>query len=128
MVAAIGKIRGQGRNALLVMALLGAIIVAFSQSRWLPLSLVLIFLSGSALMVTFSMVSSLVQAVSTDEMRGRVMSVYNVAFRGGMPIGGLVLGKIIPIFTAPVTMAVTGGLLVVLAAYFLLVQRRVANL
>jgi predicted MFS family arabinose efflux permease len=128
MVAAIGKIRGQGRNALLVMALLGAIIVAFSQSRWLPLSLVLIFLSGSALMVTFSMVSSLVQAVSTDEMRGRVMSVYNVAFRGGMPIGGLVLGKIIPIFTAPLTMAVTGGLLVVLAAYFLLVQRRVANL
>ena len=66
--------------------------------------------------------------ITTDEMRGRVMSVYNVAFRGGMPIGGLVLGKIIPIYTAPVTMAWTGGLLVLLGIYFMFVQRRVAAL
>ena len=40
-------------------------------------------------MAVFAMISSLVQLIAPDEMRGRVMSVYNVAFRGGMPIGSL---------------------------------------
>jgi predicted MFS family arabinose efflux permease len=128
IVAGLGKARGHGRTALFVLMLLGAAIIAFSQSTVLPLSLAIIFVSGSAMMVSMSMVSSLVQAVSTDEMRGRVMSVYNVAFRGGMPIGGLVIGKMIPLLTAPVTMAWTGSLLVLLAVYFLVIQRRVATL
>ena len=128
VVAGVGKIRGHGRTALLVMMLLGGLIFAFSQSTVLPLSLGIIFLSGAALMVTFSMISSLVQAIASDEMRGRVMSVYNVAFRGGMPVGSLLLGKMIPVLTAPVTMAWTGGLLVLLGIYFLFIQRRVAAL
>ncbi len=128
VVASLGRAKGHGRTSLLVMMLLGGLIVAFSMSRTLPVSLAIIFVCGGALMVMMSMLSSLVQTISTDEMRGRVMSVYNVAFRGGMPIGGLVLGKIIPIYTAPVTMAWTGGLLVLLGIYFLFVQRRVAAL
>ena len=127
-VASLGSARGHGRTALLVMMLLGGLIIAFSTSRTLMVSSAIIFVCGGALMVMMSLVSSLVQTVSTDEMRGRVMSVYNVAFRGGMPIGGLLLGKIIPIYTAPVTMAWTGGLLVLLGIYFLFVQRRVAAL
>jgi predicted MFS family arabinose efflux permease len=127
-VAAAGKVQGQGRTALMVLIGLGCVIVAFSLSKWLPLSLGLIFLSGASMMVSMSMVSSLVQHVASDAMRGRVMSVYNVAFRGGMPVGSLVLGRMIPIFTAPVTMAVTGALLAVMGLYFLLVQRRVAEL
>jgi predicted MFS family arabinose efflux permease len=66
--------------------------------------------------------------VASDEMRGRVMSVYNVAFRGGMPVGSLLLGKLIPIFSAPVIMGWSGGLLALLGLYFLVVQRRVAQL
>ncbi|MEQ1947048.1 MAG: MFS transporter [Bryobacteraceae bacterium] len=127
-VAAAGKIKGQGRTALLVMMALGGIIVAFSLSKALPLSLALIFCSGALMMISMSMVSSLVQHVASDEMRGRVMSVFNVAFRGGMPLGALVLGRLIPIFTAPVTMTVTGCLLGVLGLYYLFVQRRVAEL
>jgi predicted MFS family arabinose efflux permease len=128
VVAGVGKIRGQGRAVLMVLILWGALILGFSVSKFLPLSYALIFLSGSALMISLSMVSSLVQAVASDEMRGRVMSVYNVAFRGGMPVGSLVLGWLIPAFTAPVTMAWTGCLLAVLGMYFLFVQRRVAEL
>jgi predicted MFS family arabinose efflux permease len=89
---------------------------------------VLIFCSGAMMMVSMSMVSSLVQHVASDEMRGRVMSVFNVAFRGGMPLGSLLLGRLIPVFTAPVTMTVTGCLLCVLGLYYLLIQRRVAEL
>lgn len=128
IVAYAGKIQGQGRTALMVLIGLGCVIIAFSLSTSLPLSLGLIFLSGGSMMVAMSMVSSLVQHVASDAMRGRVMSVYNVAFRGGMPVGSLVLGRMIPIFTAPITMAVTGALLAVMGLYFLLVHRRVAEL
>ena len=128
IVATFGKIEGQGRYALMVQVLLGCIILAFSRSTVMPVSLVLIFFSGAAMMISMSMVSSLVQAVASDEMRGRVMSVYNVAFRGGMPVGSIVLGKLIPVFSAPVIMSWTGALLSVLGLYYLLVQRRVAQL
>jgi MFS family permease len=74
------------------------------------------------------MVNSLVQLAVTNEMRGRVMSVYNLSFRSGMPIGNLLAGWLVPIFTAPAVLAVNGVLLVVLGAYYFLIQRRVAEL
>ena len=46
-------------------------------------------LTGAALMIIFSTVTSLIQLIAPDEMRGRVMSIYMVAFRGGMPLGSL---------------------------------------
>jgi hypothetical protein len=61
-------------------------------------------------------------------MRGRVMSVYNVAFRGGMPMGNLLTGWLVPAFSAPVVLGVNGFLLVLVALYFLVVQRRLAAL
>jgi predicted MFS family arabinose efflux permease len=79
-------------------------------------------------MGVFAMIHTLVQLITSDEMRGRVMSVYNVAFRGGMPLGSLVTGWLVPIFTAPRVLAVNGLLLLCLGVYFLLVQRRVASL
>ena len=128
MVAALGGLKRQGRTALLALILLGGFIAGFSLSKSLPLSYLLIFFAGAALISVFAMIQSLVQAITADEMRGRVMSVYNVAFRGGMPIGSLVVGRLIPRFTAPVTIAFTGSLLVALGLYFLLVHRRVAAL
>jgi len=128
LVAASGKVKRQGRVALLALIALGGIIVAFSFSKSLLLSSVLIFCSGAALMWVFSMVQSLVQAITGDAMRGRVMSVYNVAFRGGMPVGSLLFGKLIPVFTVSVTMACSGGLLAALGLYLLLVHRRIATL
>jgi MFS family permease len=80
------------------------------------------------MMGVFAMVNSLVQLVVTNQMRGRIMSVYNLSFRSGMPMGNLLAGWLVPIFTAPVVLAVNGVLLVVLGAYYFLVQRRVAEL
>jgi len=73
-------------------------------------------------------VTSLVQLIITNEMRGRVMSVYNFAFRGGMPMGNLLSGWLVPMFTAPIVLSVNGLVLVLVAVYFLLIQRRVAAL
>jgi predicted MFS family arabinose efflux permease len=99
---------------------------ALSTNLWL--SCVLIFLSGAALMSAFAMISSLVQLITTNEMRGRVMSIYNVAFRGGMPFGSLLSGWLVPRFSAPVVISANGILLVLLGLYFLVAQRRVASL
>lgn len=128
VVAAMGNIRKKGRTALLMLLLLGAGIAGFSVSKSLVMSCLLLFLTGAALIAVFSMISSLVQLITANEMRGRVMSVYNVAFRGGMPLGSLVTGWLVPMYTAPPVMAVNGLLLVVVSGYFLLMHRRVAAL
>jgi len=128
IVAAFGNVERKGLIALLTMALLGCGIAGFALSKVLLLSCLLLFVSGAAMMGVFSMVSSLVQLITADEMRGRVMSVYNVAFRGGMPVGSLVTGWLVPIYSAPRVLAVNGLLLVGVSCYFLLLQRRVAAL
>ena len=80
------------------------------------------------MIAVFAMVNSLVQLIMTNEMRGRVMSVYNFAFRGGMPMGNLLTGWLVPLFTAPIVLAVNGLILMLVAVYFLAFHRRVASL
>ncbi len=128
VVAGMGNIRHKGRTALVMLILLGAGIAAFALSKSVALSCVLLFLCGVALIAVFSLVTSLVQLITVDEMRGRVMSVYNVAFRGGMPIGSLLTGSLVPLFSAPVVLAFNGLLLIGLGMYFLVIHRRVATL
>jgi hypothetical protein len=53
------------------------------------------------MMAVFATVNSLVQLITTNEMRGRVMSVYNFAFRGGMPMGNLLSGWLVPCERSP---------------------------
>jgi len=80
------------------------------------------------MMAVFATVNSLVQLITTDEMRGRVMSVYNFAFRGGMPMGNLMSGWLVPMFGAPMVLGVNGLLLVLLASYFMITRARVTSL
>ena len=128
IIASRGDIRNKGRVALIMLMCLGAGISGFSFSRSLPLSYAMLVLVGTSMMAVFATVTSLVQLITTNEMRGRVMSVYNCAFRGGMPMGNLVSGWLVPVFTAPVVLGVNGLLLVMVGLYYLLVQRRVALL
>jgi len=128
MVAGMGNINHKGRIALTALISLGAGIAGFSLSRSLLLSHATLVLVGASMMAVFATVTSLVQLITTNEMRGRVMSVYNCAFRGGMPMGNLLSGWLVPMFTAPVVLGVNGLTLILMALYFLLVQRRVATL
>jgi predicted MFS family arabinose efflux permease len=127
-VASKGNMRNKGRFSLVVLICLGVGISAFSLSRSLPLSYAMLAFVGASMMAVFATVTSLVQLITTNEMRGRVMSVYNCAFRGGMPMGNLVSGWLVPTFTAPIVLALNGLLLIFVAVYFLVVQRRVAAL
>lgn len=128
IVAARGKSAHMGRNALLGLMALGLLTVGFAQSPTVAISCVMIFLAGMALMSVFTTISSLVQLITTDDMRGRVMSVFNLVLRGGGPIGALVAGWLIPIYSVPTVLTGAGVGMFLLAVYFLLIQRRVAQL
>ena len=127
-IAGSQKQAGMAKRSLTVMLVLGSLMLAFGLSRNLVASTAIIFCAGAALMVVFASNTSLVQLYVSDAMRGRVMSVYNVAFRGGMPIGSVVCGYLIKQTSAPTVMVANGVLVVLFALYFLLIQRRLAKL
>jgi MFS family permease len=115
-VAWIGKHRHMGLMLLILQALLGLIAVAFSLSKVIWLSQLLLFTGGALLVMCFSMTTSLVQLLAPHELRGRVVSIYMVAFRGGSPLGGLISGWLVTqISSAPSVLALNGGLLTIVA-------------
>jgi predicted MFS family arabinose efflux permease len=122
IVASIEKVKGKDRTTLFILISLGLITIGFALSRWLPLSCILIFLAGLAIMASASMMLSLAQLSTTDAMRGRVMSVYNLAFRAGFPLGALLLGRIIPLVGISAALSGAGAILVAVSATFLFLR------
>ncbi|HYT75967.1 MAG TPA: MFS transporter [Vicinamibacterales bacterium] len=118
VVAWLGRFRHMGRTLLLTQAAFGALVTAFAVSRIGWLSDLLLFCTGATLLMTFSMTSSLVQLIVPDNLRGRVMSIYMVAFRGGMPLGSLAAGYVASRTSAPLVLGVNGVLIFCVAAYF----------
>ena len=119
VVAWLGRFRHMGVTSLLIQLVFAALVVAFAASRVLWVSQLLLVGTGATLIVAMSLVTSLVQLIAPNELRGRVMSIYMVAFRGGMPLGSLVSGKIADVWSAPVALTIDGVLLAAVATYFL---------
>jgi len=119
VVAWLGRFKHMGLTLLLVQLAFGLLVTAFALSRVGWLSNLLLFLDGAALLTIFSMTASLVQLIVPDYLRGRVVSIYMVAFRGGMPLGSLWAGYAATLTSAPFVLAVNGGLIAVVAIYFL---------
>jgi len=127
VVAWLGRFEHMGRVLLTMQVVFGLLIVAFALSRTLWLSHLILFAGGSALIIVFSMLTSLVQLIAPNEMRGRVMSIYMVAFRGGSPLGSLLSGYVASLLSAPVVLVVNGLLLSSVAIYFLTRRQGVAR-
>jgi predicted MFS family arabinose efflux permease len=119
ITAGLGNVVNRGRKALLMQICFGATIVAFSLTRSAPVAYSILFLAGVFMMILFAMIMSLVQLIVSDDMRGRVTSIYMVAFRGGMPLGGLITGLLSKGFPLPSIILIEGVLLIILAAGFL---------
>ncbi len=118
VVAWRGKSRGMGHTLLGGVMAFGVVLIAFSFSRQLWLTQALLFLGGALLVSTFSTVTSLVQLIAPNEMRGRVMSIYMVAFRGASPLGNFLAGSIANLSSVPTMLALNGVLLVVAGLFF----------
>jgi MFS family permease len=120
VVAWLGKFPHMGRTLLLIQGTLGVVVVLFAAARAFWLNAALLFAAAACMIMVFAMLSSLVQLSAPNEMRGRVMSIYMVAFRGGMPLGSLVAGWIATYTSASAVLTVNGVLLSLVAAWFLL--------
>jgi len=124
LVAFRGKTAHLWRDAMISLAALGACMSAFALMPSMLIGLLFLFFGGMALITCFAMMRSLIQFMATDEMRGRVMSIYNIAFRGGMPSGSLITGRLVEDFAARPVIAGEGAILVFIGLALLASNRR----
>ena len=120
VVAWLGRFPRMGLTTMLVQACFGVTLTLVALSRSLYLTYLLLFIGGVAMMIVVSCLMSLVQLIAPNHLRGRVMSIYMTAFRGGMPAGSLVSGYIASITSAPVILVLNGIALVAVSVFFLL--------
>jgi MFS family permease len=128
VVAWLGQFPRMGLTTLLVEAGLGLLLTAVAVTRSLHATYLLLFITGVALMIAISTIMSLVQLIAPNEMRGRVMSIYLVAFRGGMPLGSLVSGFFASRSSASTVFTVNGVMMVIVSFYFLLKNKEIRAL
>jgi MFS family permease len=96
----------------------GCALVAFGITRWYPLSLALMAVTGFGILAVTVSVNMILQAAVEDRMRGRIMSLYTAAFLGVAPLGGLVAGAVADRIGAAYTI-VLGGICCALAGLVL---------
>jgi predicted MFS family arabinose efflux permease len=122
-VAAFGNVRRKGALAVGMQMFFGAVMAGFAVSRTPLVSYVLLGLAGASLMVVFALFMTLVQSNVENHLRGRVVSVYTLAFRGAMPLGNLVAGTLASVFSAPAVLVANGTLMVLVGAVAMLSRR-----
>ena len=87
-------------------------LIGFSLSTNVVVSVIFLFALGFAIVCSVAVTNTLLQKLVTDEMRGRVLSLFMLSFIGAMPIGNLIAGAASHRFGAPRTLAV-GGLIII---------------
>ena len=104
-------------------------VILFTFSRNFYLSCSLLVVAGYSTILMVATVNTLLQHLSAEEMRGRVMSIYTMAFLGFAPIGSLIAGSLAGAVTASYAIAgmCTLALLGTLALYFLRPELRELN-
>ena len=86
----------------------------FCFSRSVPLSALLMAVSGFGMFMTAASCNTIVQSVVDEDKRGRVMSYYTMFFIGSLPLGHLAAGALAERIGAPYTF-LAGGILCALA-------------
>jgi len=105
----------------------GGALLAFSVTRWYPLSLLLMAITGFGILATTVSVSMILQSIVEDGMRGRVMSLYTAAFLGVSPLGGFVAGATADHIGAANTLAIGGACCACAAIALARVRKRLAS-
>jgi MFS family permease len=127
IMAGLGDIKKKGRFFLLTILSYGMLLILFSASSWFFLSLFLILLVGMMEMLWRTMNQTLVQLLSPDALRGRILGVY-LLDRGMRPLGGFLMGTGASLLGAPFTLALGAGVCVFIALGLLLKSSRTREL
>ncbi|MFA5531474.1 MAG: MFS transporter [Thiohalomonadaceae bacterium] len=112
------SVLGLGRLIPLAAATFGASLIGVGLSTSLVLSLGLMVLTGVGFMLHLASSNTLIQTLVRDDMRGRVMALYAVAFTGMSPFGSLLAGAAATRVGAPLTVLMGGALCLLGALLF----------
>ena len=93
-IASLGRFKYKGKLLTLGTFAFPALLIVFAFIRSLPLALIMLAVVGAALILTMNLANALVQTLTLDALRGRVMSIYSLTFFGSMPIGALWVGAV----------------------------------
>ena len=118
-VAALGRYRHRGRLMMITMVGFGGMLTIFSRSNTPLLSYLLLFGVGAGQTGYMAMNTTLLQTFASDEMRGRVMSVFFLN-RGLVPLGTVAAGFASEFIGPQTTVTIMGSSIVVLAAIVIL--------
>jgi len=105
-IATFAQGRMRGRAMTIGSLLFPFLLLLFSLTRSLPLSLAVLVAVGAANIVVNNLANFLVQTMTPDALRGRVMAVYTLAFFGFMPIGSLLTGTVAASVGVPLTVVI----------------------
>jgi MFS family permease len=111
-------VRGLGMVIAVGGWLMGMAIIGFSLSRWLPLSLACLALAGLGGVLLMASSNTLIQSLVEDDKRGRVMSLFTMAFTGTIPLGNLAVGAMAREWSVRMALTLTGLVCGVVAAVF----------
>jgi predicted MFS family arabinose efflux permease len=128
LVAYLGDFRRKGWFVLGGAILFGICIMGFAVSSRLKLSLIFLFGLGFAIVCSVAVTNTLLQKLVTDQMRGRVMSMFLLSFLGTMPIGNILAGAASNHFGPQFTLAVGGFVVTIVATGVLIFNRRLREL
>ena len=120
-LASRNSVLGLGRAMVLATLAFGIGLAVFALSRSLWLSLLLLPIVGGGMMVETASTNTILQTIVDEQMRGRVMSFYTMAFLGTAPIGSLLAGVVADRIGAPMTILL-GGLSCVAAGVWFAVR------
>jgi len=128
LVAYLGDFRRKGWFVLGGAILFGICITGFAVSEHLKFSLLFLFGLGFAIVCSIAITNTLLQKLVTDQMRGRVMSMFLLSFMGTMPIGNILAGAASNHFGPQHTLAVGGLVVTTVATSVLIFNRRLRGL
>ncbi len=122
-LAFLGNFRYKGWSVLGGAFFFAVCLLCFSFSTRLYISMLFVFGAGFSIVSCVAVVNMLLQQLVTDEMRGRVMSMFILSFVGMMPLSNLIAGAASQRFGAPPTLA-TGGLIIALVIIVITITNR----
>ena len=118
--------RGKGMQALSGALLFGILLILFAASNSYMLSLALAFMLGVASQFYMTTISTVIQVNLPNELRGRVMGIYGLAWEL-MPVGGMIAGAIAEFAGAPIAVGFGGfmvaGMALLVAIFYPSVRR-----
>jgi MFS family permease len=117
-LAARKNVRGLIRMIPLAAAVFGIGLIGFGLSRNFWLSMLMVLIAGMGMMQGMASSNTIIQTLVSEDKRGRVMSYYTMAFMGMAPFGSLLAGSMASAFGAPLTVMVTGSVVLLGAAWF----------